>query len=60
MDEQFLNPLPRERIDQIAERAYAKDPLQYTRIAALNGDADLFYPHPDLQLRVRGENPAAL
>lgn len=59
-EESFLNITHRERIDQVAERAYNGDPLQYQKMAALNADIDLFYPHPELPLRVSGENPASL
>ncbi|MGB5107329.1 MAG: hypothetical protein WBP42_11520 [Candidatus Zixiibacteriota bacterium] len=60
VQEEFLSVKHRERIDQVAERAYKGNPLQYTTIAELNGDVDLFYPHPELVLRISGENPAAL
>lgn len=60
MKEQFITPTYRERIDQVAERAFRGDPLEYETLAALNPDVDLFYPHPELPLRVSGENPASL
>ncbi len=60
MADKFITVRFRERIDQVAERSFLGDPLQYTTLAMLNADVDLFYPHPQLQLQTSGENPAAL
>ncbi len=60
MKEQFITPRYRERIDQVAQRAFRGDPLRYVELAELNPDVDLFYPHPELPLRISGENPASL
>jgi hypothetical protein len=40
-----------ERIDQVAARIFG-DPLRVTRLIELNPAVDLFYPHPDLPLRI--------
>lgn len=60
MADKFITVKFRERIDQVAERAYLGDPLRYVTLAQLNADVDLFYPHPALSLQTTGENPAAL
>lgn len=41
-----------ERIDQVAERAFG-DAARVEQLIEMNPLVDVFYPHPDLPLKVR-------